>query len=120
MARARGFEPLTVQPGANRQWITAQTGTPSRCSPAADGGRARPLQKHLRSCWQAVMAGNVRSFSLLERTMPRTRTVMRRVREVLRLKFEPGLNDSEVARGTGVARSTVQDPLRRIWRSSAL
>ena len=48
--------------------------------------------------------------------MPRTRTVMRRVREVLRLKFELGLNDSEVARGTGVARSTVQDHLRRIER----
>lgn len=49
--------------------------------------------------------------------MPRTRTVMRRVREVLRLKFELGLNDSEVARGTGVARSTVQDHLRRIAAS---
>ena len=49
--------------------------------------------------------------------MPRARTVMRRVREVLRLKFELGLNDSELARGTGVARATVQDRLRRIAAS---
>lgn len=42
---------------------------------------------------------------------------MRRIREVLRLKFELGLNDSEVARGAGVARSTVQDHLRRIAAS---
>jgi transposase len=63
------------------------------------------------------MAGIVRSFSLLEREMPRTRTVMRRIREVLRLKFDLGLSDSEVARGAGVARSTVQDHLRRIATS---
>ena len=42
---------------------------------------------------------------------------MRRIREVLRLKFEMGLSDSEVARGVGVARSTVQDHLRRIAAS---
>ena len=39
---------------------------------------------------------------------------MRRIREVLRLKFECGLNDAETARGAGIARSTVQDYLRRI------
>ncbi len=42
---------------------------------------------------------------------------MRRIREVLRLKFELGLSDAEVARGAGVARSTVQDHLRRIAAS---
>jgi transposase len=46
--------------------------------------------------------------------MPRKRTLMRRIREVLRLKFELGLNDSQVATGARVARSTVQDYLRRI------
>ncbi len=42
---------------------------------------------------------------------------MRRIREIVRLKFELGLSDSEVARGAGVARSTVQDHLRRIAAS---
>ena len=46
--------------------------------------------------------------------MPRTRTEMRRIREVLRLKFHLGLNDSQVSRSTGIARSTVQDYLQRI------
>jgi transposase len=36
------------------------------------------------------------------------------MREVLRLKFEFGLNDTHVARGAGLSRSTVQDYLRRI------
>jgi len=39
---------------------------------------------------------------------------MRRIREVLRLKFNLGLNDSQVASGAGIARATVQDYLRRI------
>lgn len=39
---------------------------------------------------------------------------MRRIREVLRLKFQLGLNDSQVASGAGIARATVQDYLRRI------
>ena len=39
---------------------------------------------------------------------------MRRIREVLRLKFNLGLNDSQVASSAGVARATVQDYLRRI------
>jgi len=39
---------------------------------------------------------------------------MRRIREVLRLKFNLGLNDSQVASGAGIARTTVQDYLRRI------
>ena len=46
--------------------------------------------------------------------MPRTRTQMRRIREVLRLKFNLGLSDSQVASGAGIARATVQDYLRRI------
>ena len=46
--------------------------------------------------------------------MPRTRTVMRRIREVLRLKFQLGLNDTQVASGAGVPRTTVQDYLQRI------
>ena len=46
--------------------------------------------------------------------MPRTRTQMRRIREVLRLKYHLGLSDVRVALGAGVARATVQDYLRRI------
>ena len=39
---------------------------------------------------------------------------MRRIREVLRLKFQLGLNDSQVASSAGIARATVQDYTRRI------
>jgi len=39
---------------------------------------------------------------------------MRRIREVLRLKFELRFNDAQVARSAGIARATVQDYLRRI------
>jgi transposase len=39
---------------------------------------------------------------------------MRRIREVLRLKFQLGLNDSQVASSTGIARSTVQAYLQRV------
>jgi hypothetical protein len=39
---------------------------------------------------------------------------MRRIHEVLRLKFELRFNDAQVARGAGIARATVQDDLRRI------
>jgi hypothetical protein len=48
--------------------------------------------------------------------MPRTRTQMRRRREVLRLKFELRLSDARVALGARGARSTVQDyvPDRRL------
>jgi transposase len=38
---------------------------------------------------------------------------MRKIREVLRLKFEASLSDSAIARATGSARSTVQECLRR-------
>lgn len=39
---------------------------------------------------------------------------MRKIREVLRLKFEARLSDQEVARAIGSARSTVQECLRRM------
>ena len=39
---------------------------------------------------------------------------MRRIREVVRLKFQLGLNDSQVARSARLGRATVQDYLRRI------
>ena len=38
---------------------------------------------------------------------------MRRIKEVLRLKFELQLNDSQVAASARLARSTVQDYLHR-------
>lgn len=38
---------------------------------------------------------------------------MRKIREVLRLKFETGLSDRQIARTIGSARSTVQECLRR-------
>ncbi|HUF19672.1 MAG TPA: IS21 family transposase, partial [Burkholderiales bacterium] len=38
---------------------------------------------------------------------------MRKIREVLRLKFEAGLSDSRIAQAIGSARSTVQECLRR-------
>ncbi|HEX8835530.1 MAG TPA: IS21 family transposase, partial [Candidatus Acidoferrum sp.] len=45
--------------------------------------------------------------------MPRPRSEMRRVREVLRLRAELGENLSAVAAGAGLARSTVRLYLRR-------
>jgi DNA-directed RNA polymerase specialized sigma24 family protein len=38
---------------------------------------------------------------------------MRRIGEVLRLKYELGLSDSEIARGARLARSTVREYLDR-------
>ena len=38
---------------------------------------------------------------------------MRKIREVLRLKFEAGLSDSAIARSIGSARSTVQECVKR-------
>lgn len=38
---------------------------------------------------------------------------MRKIREILRLKHEAGLSERQIAQGAGVARSTVQDCLRR-------
>lgn len=38
---------------------------------------------------------------------------MRKIREVLRLKFEAGLGNSQIARAIGSARSTMQECLRR-------
>ncbi len=39
---------------------------------------------------------------------------MRKIREVLRLKFEAGLSDRQIARTIGSARSTVQECMRRM------
>jgi DNA-binding transcriptional regulator LsrR (DeoR family) len=39
---------------------------------------------------------------------------MRRIKEVLRLKYELGLNDSQIAASVRLARSTVQDYLHRM------
>jgi hypothetical protein len=51
--------------------------------------------------------------------MPSTRTMMRRIREVLRLKYQLGLNDTQVASGGGIARAMVQDYVRRITACGA-
>ena len=45
--------------------------------------------------------------------MPRPRTAMRRIKEVLRLKHALGLSDAAVARGAKVARSTAKEYLDR-------
>lgn len=46
--------------------------------------------------------------------MPRTRMVMRRIREVLRLRFRLGLDDTQAGSGAGIPQATVQDYLGRI------
>ena len=46
--------------------------------------------------------------------MPTERVSMRRVREILRLKFESGASDRAIAVAVGVARSTVQLCLARV------
>lgn len=45
--------------------------------------------------------------------MPRERLSMRKIKEILRLKWEAGLRDREVATSCGVARSTVSEYVRR-------
>src|ERR1700738_5189842 len=45
--------------------------------------------------------------------MPRPRSEMRRIREVLRLRAELGANVSAIATGAGLARSTVRAYLRQ-------
>jgi transposase len=45
--------------------------------------------------------------------MAQPRLTMRKVREVLRLKFAAGLSDRQIAASVGSARSTVQECLRR-------
>src|SRR3984893_19234091 len=58
-------------------------------------------------------AGRLRSGSFGcskgETRMPAERTIMRQVREVLRLKFVGGVSIREIARRIGVAASTVLD-----------
>ena len=45
--------------------------------------------------------------------MPAERTIMRQVREVLRLKFVGGVPIREIARRIGVAASTVRATIKR-------
>ena len=45
--------------------------------------------------------------------MPAERTIMRQVREVLRLKFVGGVPTREIARRIGVAASTVRATVKR-------
>ncbi len=49
--------------------------------------------------------------------MPTERIAMRRVREMLKLKLEGGLSTQEVARRTGVARSTLREMFARFEQS---
>src|ERR1700730_6799880 len=62
-------------------------------------------------------AGRLRSGSFGcskgETRMPAERTIMRQVREVLRLKFVGGVPIREIARRIGVAASTVRATIRR-------
>ena len=46
--------------------------------------------------------------------MPAERVSMRRVREILRLKYEAGASDRAIARSVGVARSTARLCLDRV------
>ena len=46
--------------------------------------------------------------------MPAERVSMRRIREILRLKYEAGATERAIARSLGVARSTVALTLERV------
>jgi transposase len=60
-----------------------------------------------------------------EREVDRERLSMRMIREVLRLKFECGLSDRQIAKSTGIARSSIGDYVCRfqdsglVWPLSA-
>ena len=45
--------------------------------------------------------------------MPRTRTSMRKIREVLRLKYACGLTNRQIAKTRAMGRTAVADYLRR-------
>ena len=45
--------------------------------------------------------------------MAQARLPMRKIKEVLRLKYESGRHHGEIARGCGIAHSTVLEYLRR-------
>ena len=47
------------------------------------------------------------------------RLSMRMIREVLRLKFDCGLSDRQIAKSVGIARSSIGDYVRRFNRHSA-
>jgi DNA-binding transcriptional regulator LsrR (DeoR family) len=46
--------------------------------------------------------------------MPAERVSMRRIREILRLKYEAGATERAIARSIGLARSTVALTLERV------
>ena len=46
--------------------------------------------------------------------MPNRRLSLRKIKEVLRLKFECGISEREISRSCQVSRSTVADYLRRV------
>lgn len=46
--------------------------------------------------------------------MAQSRLSVRKIREVLRLRFETGLSERQIAASLSIARSTVQECLRRI------
>lgn len=48
------------------------------------------------------------------------RLPMRTIREVLRLKLDCGLSDRQIAKSTGLARSTIGEYLRRFHESGLL
>jgi transposase len=58
--------------------------------------------------------------------MPNRRLSVRKIKEILRLKFDCGISDREIARSCQVSRSTVADYLRRasaarlIWEEASL
>ena len=45
--------------------------------------------------------------------MPRSRSCLRQIKEILRLKWELGLSDRRIARGCGLSRPTVANYVRR-------
>ena len=49
--------------------------------------------------------------------MPATRLTMRKIREVLRLKFDCRLTKRQIAKSCAIARSTVAEYLRRFTAS---
>jgi hypothetical protein len=49
--------------------------------------------------------------------MPATRLTMRKIREVLRLKFDCRLTKRQIAKSCAIARSTVAEYLRRFFAS---
>ena len=49
---------------------------------------------------------------------PRERTIMRSIREIIRLSFELKLSGNEIARATGVSRGVVQDSIKAATKAN--